>query len=225
MGTFFSSRNLEKSMIKAVYGNNTDFLKFLIQKGADVNSQSNNKIKSEILDISILSGKKNTPLIFASFYGNYEVAEVLIDNKADVNIRNIDGKDALMIAISGKKKDICRLLLNSRSNLSNIDRYGETIFHKFAFEPNYEICELAFSKIHYKKSEKLLNKRNNTGILALIVLASKGNEKMCILYVRNGANPFLINGSGKSGYYFAREFGFAKKLVDAHNEFNGMRKK
>ena len=145
MGTFFSSRNLEKSMIKAVYGNNTDFLKFLIQKGADVNSQSNNKIKSEILDISILSGKKNTPLIFASFYGNYEVAEVLIDNKA--------------------------------------------------------------------------------GILALIVLASKGNEKMCILYVRNGANPFLINGSGKSGYYFAREFGFAKKLVDAHNEFNGMRKK
>lgn len=119
-----------------------------------MNSQSNNKIKSEILDIHILCGKRNTPLIFASFYGNYEVAEVLIDNKADVNIRNINGKDALMIAISGKKKDICRLLLNSRSNLSNVDVYGETIFHKLAFESNYEICELEFSKLNKKKNRK-----------------------------------------------------------------------
>ena len=56
----------------------------MIEAGANINT------------ISIFNG--NTPLIMAAQYGQGPVVEYLLQNKADMNIQNNEGKSPLMIA-------------------------------------------------------------------------------------------------------------------------------
>jgi ankyrin repeat protein len=56
-------------------------VKFLLDKGADVNVKYNHS---------------RTSLIFASQHGNVDVVKLLVDKGADVNVKDISGRTALM---------------------------------------------------------------------------------------------------------------------------------
>lgn len=68
--------------------NRHEFVKFLIENGADVNSKDKNG---------------NTALISASSNRDLEIAKLLIENRADLNAKNKHGKTALMVALDFEK--------------------------------------------------------------------------------------------------------------------------
>ena len=79
------------------------------------------KVKALLKDnpdlINIRNGQKlGPPLRWAAFYGQKEVAELLLANKADVNGKDVVGTSALMAAAS-TGQEVMELLLANEAKI------------------------------------------------------------------------------------------------------------
>lgn len=83
----------------SLYGR-LDMVKFLVQKGSDVNAVNNDG---------------ETALHYASFHNRLDVAKFLVEAGADVNAVNSDGETALDHASSNENIDIVKFLSGSYS--------------------------------------------------------------------------------------------------------------
>ena len=99
-----------------IFKKTTEPLKELIKAGADVNAISKNN--------------GETALILASRYGNIEAVLELIDAKADLNIKDKNGKSALSHAVSWAYRDepeLQKILISSGADKSD---------YKIEYEPD-----------------------------------------------------------------------------------------
>ncbi len=60
----------------------------------------------------------NTSLIWATYYQNLTLVELLLNYQADPNIKNEAGDSALIIALDKGNSDIVKLLLNSKADIT-----------------------------------------------------------------------------------------------------------
>ena len=67
---------------------------------------------------------KQTALMVAVENGQKDMAQLLIDSGADVDLQDAYGRSALIIALDKGEKDIARLLIDSGANASLQDIYG-----------------------------------------------------------------------------------------------------
>ncbi len=89
-------------LVFAVEGRSADVVEALVGRGVDVDSPG---------DVHIaLRAHRNTPLMDASQFGVTEIAQVLVDAKADVHAKRVDGKTAIDLARGGGFRPIERLL-------------------------------------------------------------------------------------------------------------------
>nr|WP_294936640.1 ankyrin repeat domain-containing protein [uncultured Flavobacterium sp.] len=96
----------------ATYRGNNEVAKYLIENGADINGSNNYgtplmaavvKGNSEIVkllldhnaDTSIADQSGNTALIYATQFKKYDIAEMLVKAKANIDIKDIRGKSAV----------------------------------------------------------------------------------------------------------------------------------
>lgn len=86
-------------------------VKFLIERGADVNIHSKNG---------------STPLHVAVEQDFTEIVKLLIDAGADVNAKGQENATPLHYAVGRGFKDIAELLISNEADLTAKDRYGET---------------------------------------------------------------------------------------------------
>ena len=102
---------------QAVLKDNIIGLKYMIEKGVDVN---------------IIDGDGETPLMKAAVGGHVECLKILLYAGADVNMEDIYGETALMKAITNNQKDCVNLFIskgvdkisvgkNRRRNYLNVD--------------------------------------------------------------------------------------------------------
>jgi ankyrin repeat protein len=116
----------------AVYNNNSNILKLLLEKEADPNALARylNENSTVQLFVSALNmaaeegyigcvnsllkhgakinhqdSKSNTALHYTARTGKYEVVKVLVENGANISLKTRDNKTALDIAISANKKN------------------------------------------------------------------------------------------------------------------------
>jgi cytohesin len=92
------------------------------------------KVKAMLKDnpglINIRNGQEiGPPLRWAAFYGQKEVAEFLLANKADVNGKDMVGCSALMAAASTGQKEVVELLLANNATIDARDNLGQTALH------------------------------------------------------------------------------------------------
>ena len=101
------------SLIWASFYNNTDLLKWLIDNGANINHQDRNGFSA-----LHLIGKRQ----------NYEVAVILTNKKADLELKDCNGNTPLMDAIFNSKGDykIVELFIKSGANLDNTNFHDMT---------------------------------------------------------------------------------------------------
>lgn len=120
----------------AVYTNNVDAVKQHIAAGSNLNEKDP------------LGG--SSPLISASLFGKTEIAKLLIDAGADLNVRNNDGSTALLTAAFFGRPDIVQLLLKKGADKTIKNKYGSTA---------YESVEAPFSVVKptYDMLGKLLS--------------------------------------------------------------------
>lgn len=103
----------------AIYVKNINAIKQHIEYGSDLN-------KPEPMFGS-------TPLMSASAMGQLQVAQMLVEAGADVNLKNKDGSTALQIAIVFDKTEIAEFLIDAGSELNGKNNDGSTPLHTAAF--------------------------------------------------------------------------------------------
>lgn len=85
----------------AAMGGNPRMVKYLIEKGSNVNARADDGM---------------TPLHLASYYGQTGAVNALINAGADVNARN-KNQTPLIAALMGRHTDIVEILLKNKANL------------------------------------------------------------------------------------------------------------
>jgi uncharacterized protein len=106
-----------------------EMMQFLISKGADVNARSTDRnyqrhVTAEGRPKSLDSGGL-TPLLYAARENCMACVEVLLKNKADIDLPDPDGVSPLIVAILNANWDLARQLIMAGADVNHWDIYGE----------------------------------------------------------------------------------------------------
>lgn len=133
----------------AVVTNNVEAIKQHIQAGSNINEKDP------------LGG--SSPLISASLFGKPEIAKLLIDAGADINMQNNDGSTALHTAAFFCRPEIVKMLLDKNANKTLKNKYGATAYDSMTgsfkeLKSTYEMLEKMLApmglKLDYAYIEK-----------------------------------------------------------------------
>ena len=85
----------------------------------------------------------STPLISAALFGKTEIAKILIDAGADLNIQNNDGSTALITAAFFCRLEIVKILLDKGADKTIKNNYNQTAYDAVVgsfdvVKPSYE---------------------------------------------------------------------------------------
>lgn len=139
-------------------------------------------------DISITFDEGTTPLMIASYYGYYNLVNALIENNADVNLKNKRNYTALLYATD----------IWSRQGIG-ID------------DSNFNVVELLVNaKID-------INASNNYGWTAIFYAAYNNNSDIVAFLVDNGANINLVTEEGITPLLLARDVESVRVLAKTEN--------
>jgi ankyrin repeat protein len=101
----------EKSFIAAIQTNNTEAVRALLDKGADVNEPAYTS---------------KTPLHYASHSRNMEILKLILSKGADVEALTEQGFTPLGYAVGLNHPDNCRALLEAGADVNTIDNWNRT---------------------------------------------------------------------------------------------------
>ena len=95
------------------------------------------------IKIDAINGKIGPALVSASYGGHKEIVQFLLDNGANINIRDEKGTTPLMNAVIGEKTEIVKILLERGAdpNLYVVNEKGEKT----------EVTAMTFAKMKEKK--------------------------------------------------------------------------
>lgn len=134
-------------------------------------------------------------------FKNIEISKI---EKIDINAKNSKGETALMIAIEYGNNIILEELLKRDVNLDvRHPVFGKYPLNIAAYYSNYDGAKLLI-----EKDKSLVNKVNDIdGWHPLEDAALKGNANMVVLFLENGADPFIKDKKGYSALDLAANFG------------------
>jgi ankyrin repeat protein len=106
-----------------------EMMQLLISKGADVNARSIDRdyqrhIQAEGRPKSLDSGGL-TPLLYAARENCLACVDVLLKNKADINLPDPDSVSPLLVAIMNANWDLAKQLIAAGADINQWDIYGE----------------------------------------------------------------------------------------------------
>ncbi len=168
-----------KQLFKAIEQSNAERIKTLIAKGVDINKT--------------ISGGL-TPLCWAAYLGKYDMAKLLIENKADVNIKMSDEYDDYPIygssptrwAVEKQQVDILKLLIDSGATPDAFLFLNEsvTILHLAVKIANLDIVKLLL-KTNIELNDVVVW---NNGLVGspFDQAAYYGNTAICKLFIDKG---------------------------------------
>ncbi len=161
----------EFPLFYAVENNNYQAVKYLIEKGADVN-------RASIITIDGSSVSRFTSLHLACINGNKRIAELLINNRAEISAKDSNNNTPLMIATSHKRVDLVRML---------IDR--ELLIPQSSASSSASATDLEISS---------LNEYNNLGYTPLNIACENADRELIELFVSLGADlTHAVNNGNK----------------------------
>lgn len=182
---YTDSNSGKTALMKAARRANNARIEALIAQGADVN-QAN--------------GNGGTPIMYAALSGKPDTVALLLehDARADAVARN--GWTALMIASVKGYVGIARLLLKWGADANRADVYAWTPLMRAVYENRPGMVRLLV-----EHGATRVNQPGENGVTALHLAALRGDADMVRILLANGADPDLIDNSGRSALDFARK--------------------
>ena len=155
-----------KILHSVTYYGHLEYIKALIENGADVNI--GNKYKA-------------TPLMIAAEKGNIDVAKLLIDNGADIMLANMHGSNALMFAADKGQQDMVKFLIEYGADVDSKTKNGFTALMVASQGGRTGIAKLLV------ESGADINSVNTGGYTALKLAKTKGHEDIVKFLKEKGA--------------------------------------
>ncbi|NGX32336.1 MAG: hypothetical protein K1060chlam4_00377 [Candidatus Anoxychlamydiales bacterium] len=189
-----SNLNFEKMKILIDNGANVDDFdnkKITILMEAIVQMESNKKVSAiKILDLILdktqnIDAQDNLGETALMKTKSVEIAEKLLDKKASLSIRNLEGQTPLLVAAKDCVYDLIDLYIARRADPSIIDKDGWTALmlaaHSYHSKPTIE------KLLPY--SAKIITYQNNMGLTALKIAVFNKNIAATTTLLQNGAFP------------------------------------
>ena len=180
--------------------NDVDWVRKLLEKGADANSRTrtgdtpliyatvggDNKTVVELLiakgaDINAKDNSGWTPLLSAAVHGRKEVVELLLTKGADIDARGRSDRTALHIAATMDQKDVAALLIAKGAGLNSKDVNGQTPLHLAVRQGHRDTAELLINE------GADVNAKNKAGLTPLDLAEQKGLSQIVELLRKHGA--------------------------------------
>jgi uncharacterized protein len=153
---------------------------------------------------------------------NYEIAEYLIQQGADVNLQNDEKYSALMHACLNQYLDMVVLLIKHQAKIEVQNKFGETPLYLTSIVGNYDIAKLLISK------GANVNAKNRRDYTPLMRASSHGYARIADLLIQNKADVNAKSEVGFTALMLASSNGFlntVKVLLKAKAEINTKNKK
>lgn len=132
----------------ACYFNHIDIVKMFISKGIDVNTMRYRRYKfSDTYDVYEEFEQKPSCLYISCLKGNYEIANILINNGAIIdNEHDYQNNNICLHAVCQfGYLDIAKLLINNGADIHKKNKHDVTCLHEACENGNYEIVEFLLS--------------------------------------------------------------------------------
>jgi ankyrin repeat protein len=142
-----------------------------------------------------------TALMVTAYHGHIEVARLLIDAGAQLNIAKGKGITALIIAASCGYSDHARLLVDAGADVDLADDSGRTALYFASWKGHLEIVSLLIA------AGANVNARTTGGWTALMAAANFGNTEMARLLIETGADVNFRNEQGHTALVLASDSG------------------
>lgn len=163
--------------------------------------------------INETNDKGETPLLIATHENYIEVAKLLIEAGADINLQdNIQDSAYLYAGAQGKTEILKYLIEHAEPNQNIVNRYGGN-----ALIPAAEKGHLNNVKLLLLDGKADIDHQNNFGYTALIeaVALTDGSvlyQQIVQELLAHNANKELRDNSGKTALDYAKEMGYTKMI-------------
>ncbi|VDK73322.1 unnamed protein product [Litomosoides sigmodontis] len=117
-------------------------------------------------------GRFSTPLHLAAGYNNFEVARFLLENGAEVNLKDKGGLIPLHNASSFGHLEIANLLIECGAEVNHPDKWGYTPLHEAAQKGRTQICSLLLN------NGADVTLKNNEGFTALDITVTEDTKEL-----------------------------------------------
>ncbi|MGD0815313.1 MAG: ankyrin repeat domain-containing protein [Verrucomicrobiota bacterium] len=134
-----------------------------------------------------------TPLHWAAYEGHMDLAELMLNNKAEVDANNKNGDTPLNRAAAKGHKSVAELLLAHKAEVNAKNYAGWTPLHEAAFEGHKETTELLLG------SKADVNARNNMGQTPMHLATLKGHKDVAELLSQHGGHESIACKSANMG--------------------------
>lgn len=149
------------------------------------------------VDINCKNIAGRTGLILAAQNDNLKIVKLLVQQGADIEIKDWNRYNALTYSSSYEYSDIASFLVESGSTLELKDSGGNT---PLIFSAVYDMKNLMLALIN-KGAD--LDKKNFQGDTALMFAVSRSSSELVELLIKSGANVKLKNKEKKTAYDIA----------------------
>lgn len=191
---------LNSYLIDYVDSNNVEAVKYLLLKGADPNTRTQEGV---------------TPLMFASQNGNYAIAKLLLESGANANSRPWDGNTALHAAVRSNCDSIAELLLVNGAEVNARNTSGIRPIHYAAGLGYPYLTDLL---LYYGSDIDSVDNNGNTPLMASVYA---GAQSVTSLLIGNGADVNRPDNRGVTPLMVAAQFNdtaITRMLIDAGAE-------
>jgi ankyrin repeat protein len=123
----------------------------------------------------------STPLHYAALHGHIEIARLLLQNGADVNVKSDRGRTPLYCAAWNGHIDVFHLLVENGADLEAQDNTGMRALHRAAYNGNLPFVQELISRYHVD-----INARDNDGRTALRWARARNHSTVITFLRANG---------------------------------------
>lgn len=148
-------------------------------------------LKQPLIDVNVQNDFGKTALMLAT---RYDIYVALLEYKANMDLRDEDGKTALMKAIPDGNADVPKLLIDAGANVNIADRNGRTAL---MYATNATIAE------HLITHAANIDAQDTHGDTALMRASRIGLVHIIELLLMFGANHAIRNKDGKTALELA----------------------
>lgn len=167
---------------------NENALKLLLSFGVSVSSDSFKKVPLM---------REYSPLSLALRFENKQAIKILLDNGADVNGRDFEGKTVIMEALKSKNENLVKFLLENNAGLDYEDFNGKSVY-QYAYESGdldvIKSIDPEFKNLHNISSDNTDN---------LMLLSKRADSKTLDFFIKKDLDINAVNANGENSLSLA----------------------